>query len=396
MDNYIISKITDYYSTNKNLQLSKELRNKAICKNLLKKCFKSTCYVAYTTNKSLSLVSLPSKKTINDFPSLDYESMYSKSIKNYAIFYKIEDSQRNIHIFQLLPKKYYEFKPETRSNITETCFYSISDDSFWVVINHEDAYFFKNLELKKSVVLETGFFFEEVLLNNRLHSDFYSQYITVQDLITNDVFKTNLEKETYYDIISKEYIIIDCSVTSSFLDNVLPKDEVELKDKKNSLFKFHLVKGSPNTIKLEFIKYMPEKYRLNRINPEMGYYWSKNEEENNVVIYCKETLINTITIEDMENILAIEAVDTDNILVEYDTYFGLIDIYTGKMFKKIDMATKIPGLKYLGYIEKEGDYYHLLTVIDNVDIGEWKQFVLDLNFNILYTIEKDEYLCFHD
>ena len=60
--------------------------------------------------------------------------------------------------------------------------------------------------------LKEGFFFDEVLLDDKLHSDFFGKELIVKDLVTEDVYRLPFLGETYYDIISKDMILIDFSV----------------------------------------------------------------------------------------------------------------------------------------------------------------------------------------
>ena len=392
MDTFIVSKIADYFSTSRNLRLSKELKNKTISKVLMEKCYKSTGYVIYPSEKGMKVVRVPSKIEKSDFPELNYDDMISKGIKNYMFYYTMKS--KSLHAFQLLPHRYIEIKVE--EDLEETCFFEVTENSFWLVVNHVSAYFFQDLKQTKKVRLEEGFFFDEVLLDDKLHSDFFGKELIVKDLVTEDVYRLPFLGETYYDIISKDMILIDFSFADKVLEDVLPKDDLPKEDRRNCLFKFHLVKGSPNKINLEFIKYLDKEIKPQRFCPKNGFFWSRNDEDDKIFLFCKDKLIKEITIEKMDDAIAIEQLDDEKILIEYEDSITTLDFATGTLDPKIDMKKNIDRLKFLGHLEKAGDYYHVIVIVDDDEIGEWKQFVLDQSFHTIYEIVDDKYYFYTD
>lgn len=392
MDTFIISKISDYYSTSRNYLLAKELKNKTVSKVLLEKCHKHTGYVCYTDTKSLRTVSVPMKKERTDYPELNYDEMTSKGITNNMFYYSLKSNV--IHAFQFLPSKYVQLNIDEA--IEETVFYEIDERSFWLVINHTHIYKFERLKRTKKITLGSGFFFEEVLLDNKLHSDFFGEEIIVQDLDDEEVYRLKLLNNTYYDIIAKDLVVIDFSFNEKILDGVLPNNNLSTEEKKNCLFRFHLVKGSPNKIELEFVSFLPKDLKIQRFCAKNGFFWSRNDESNCLYLYRRDKQLAKIEIPDMDKTISIGELDNERILVEYDYELAVIDFETGKMSGKIDMKSRIEKLKYLGTIEKQGDYYHCIILLDQEEIGAWRQYVLDQNFSPIYEITEDKYYFYTD
>ena len=124
--------------------------------------------------------------------------------------------------------------------------------------------------------------------------------------------------------------------------------------------------------------------------------WSRNDEDDKIFLFCKDKLIKEITIEKMDDAIAIEQLDDEKILIEYEDSIITLDFATGTLDPKIDMKKNIDRLKFLGHLEKAGDYYHVIVIVDDDEIGEWKQFVLDQSFHPIYEIVDDKYYFYTD
>jgi hypothetical protein len=392
MDTFIISKISDYYSTSRNYLLAKELKNKTVSKVLLEKCHKTTGYVCYVDGKTLKTVSVPMKKEKSDYPELNYEEMTSKGIKNNMFFYNLKGNV--IHCFQFLPYKYVQLNIDEA--IEETVFYEVDERCFWLVVNHTHIYKFERLKRTSKITLGSGFFFEEVLLDNKLHSDFFGEEMIVQDLDDEEVYRLKFLNNTYYDIIAKDLVVIDFSFNEKVLEGVLPSNNLTLEEKKNCLFRFHLVKGSPNKIELEFVSFLPKELKIQRFCAKNGFFWSRNDEINTIYLYKRDKELAKIEIPDMDQTISVGELDKERILIEYDSDIAILEVESAKLSNKIDMKSRIDNLKYLGTIEKVGDYYHVIVLLDQEEIGAWRQYVLDQNFSPVYEIIDDKYYFYSD
>ncbi len=392
MDTFIISKISDYFAVSKNYTLAKEIKNKAVSKVLLEKCHRHTAYVCYTDTKGMRSISVPTLKEKTDYPEMNYDEMTSKGIKNNMFFYSLK--QKQIHAFQFLPYKYTVL--DVDEELDETVFYEIDDRSFWLIVNHTHMYKFERNKRTKKINLAPGFFFEEVLIDNKLHSDFFGDEIVIQDLLNEEVYKLKLLNNTYYDIIAKDLPLLDFSFNENVLNGVLPNNDLKLDEKKNVLFRFHLVKGSPNSIALEFVSFLPKEFKIQRICAKNGYFYSRTDDKKELSIYKREKEIVKHEIPDMDQVISVQQIDDERLLIEYNSEIIIVDIATGKMGQRINMKQRIDKLKYLGTIEKVGDYYNIIILKDQEEIGAWAQYVLDQNLSPIYEITEDKYFMYSD
>lgn len=396
MDIFIISKISDYFSVSKCYDLAMEIKNKAVSKILLEKqekYYKRTAYVCYPDTNGIRSISVPNMIEKTDYPELNYKEMTSKGIKNYMFFYNLK--QKHIHAFRFFHFEYIVL--DVDEELDETVFYEIDEISFWLNVNHTHMYQFEGNKRTKKINLTQGFFFEEVLIHNKLHSDFFGDEIVIQDLLTEEAYKLRLLNNTYYDIVAKDLIIIDFSFNENVLNRVLPNNDLKLEDKKNALFKFYLVKGNPNYITLEFVKWLPKEYsKIERICAKNGYFFLKNDSNKELSIFKREKEIVRHEVPQNEKIVSIQYFDSEKLLIEYNTEIIFVYIATGKMGKRIDMKQKIDRLKYLGTFEKVGDYYNINVLLDKEDLGCWAKYVLDQNFLPIYTITEEFFLMYSD
>lgn len=393
MDTFIISKISQYYSITKNLELSKQIKNKMIARILISHCYKTTGYVCYVTDNQLRTVSIPSIKEKTNFPKLDYGSMQSKGIKNNMFYY--HSNQKKMHAFQLLPYKYEEIPFD--ETIDEIQFIEVNPKQFWVIINHTHIYLFDSLKRKKKVPLQSGFFFEECLFDNCLFSDFFGSEIIAQNLDTNDLFKINFGgNSTYYDILCKDLVVIDFSFNADILAGVLPNNDLKAEDKKNCLFKFHLVKKVPNTIQLEFMSFLPPELKIIKFCTKNGLYYSRLEEQEMLSLWRRDQEIKRVSIPNMKAAICIDQLDDQRMYIEYDKSVIILDFISGSIIANIDMTTRIENLKFLGVIQKGGEYVTIVIMRDQEELGGWRQYVLDQSFTPIYEITDDSFYFYHE
>lgn len=384
MDTFIISKIGDYYSATKNFELARQIKNKTISKVLLQKCYRNSTYIVYVIENSLKTISLPIKREKTDYPELNYKDMINKAIKNLLFFYQMKTQK--IHVFQHLPYKHLQISVD--ENIEEANFCEIDEYTFILNVNHTHLYTFEKFKLVKKIPLAQGFFFEETIFENIMYSQFFGNELIVQDLDTLDEFRLKFKGDTYYDFISKDLVIIDFAFVDDLLPNALPNNNLEKEAKKNCLFKFHLIKGSPNSIGLEFVAFLPKELKIHRIDFKNGLYWSKIRDEKIVTIWKKDNEVHQVYLEEYEKATEFEKIDSDNILVKYNQQIDLIDVESGKILK-FDITQKIENVKAIGTVKKVGDYFNVTVNTDLDSMCGWKQFVMDMNFNIVYQIDRE-------
>lgn len=386
MDTFIISKISDYLPASKNYELAKSVKNSALTKILLEKCLSSAAYVIYINGDRMRTISVPIMKEKTDYPKLNYADMTVKYIKNAAFFYSVKS--RVIHSFQYSPALYTVLNID--EDIEETCFYEIDDYSFLLNINHSHIYEYKRLKRVKKYTLATGFFFEETLFDNYFYSEFFGEEIIVQHLASNETFRLKLNCNTYYDFISREYILIDFAFAENPISGVLPNNNLTKEERKNCLFKYHLLSGTPNKISLEFVSFLPKDYKFQKFCFNKGFYWARVDEEKCVSIWQNTKENYKIKISDMDKIIDIDQIDNQRLIVEYEQELAIIDFDSGLMSSKIDMTKKIKGLRSLGTIRKVGNYFIIVCLLHVEKLGGWREYVLDQNFNIVYEIEQEE------
>lgn len=386
MDTFIISKISDYLPASKNYELAKFIKNNSVSKILLEKCLNSAAYVIYMNGDRMRTLSVPILKEKNDYPKLNYSEMTVKYIKNVAFFYSTKS--RVIHSFQFSPSVYTVLNID--EDIEETGFYEIDDYSFLLNINHTHIYEFRMLHRIRKSNLSSGYFFEETLFDNLFYSEFFGEEIIVQQLKTNETYKLKLNCNTYYDFISKEYILIDFAFADQPISNVLPSNNLTKDDRKNCLFKYHLLTGTPNKISLEFVSFLPKEHKFQKFCFNKGFFWSRLDEEKCISLWQNTREIFKIKISDMDKVIDIDQIDNQRLIVEYEQELAIIDFENGKMSSKIDMTKKIKGLRSLGTIRKVGNYFTLVCLLHVEKLGGWREYVLDQNFNIVYEIEQEE------
>lgn len=385
MDNFLISQIIQYLPDSKSFEYAHSMKNRAISKILLRKCLLNPTYVVYINREKLRTIHIPTQKENTNYPKLKYSEMNSSSLSNLAFFYAQETNI--IHTFQFWPAEYKILKFKEKIEIA--LFYDVGDQNLMININHTHIYVFRKLVLVKIIPLASGFIFEETLLDNIIYSEFFGNEIVVQQLDNNEEFNLKLKSNTYYDFISKDLILIDFSFAEEPLDNILPSNNLANEAKKNCLFKYHLLKGRPNKISLEFVAFLPFEYKFKKFCFKKGLYWARHDEQCYLTLWQSRKEIAKIEIADLDKVICIEQIDEMRLIVEYEKDIAIIDFELGTISPKIDMTKRIKDLRSLGSIKKVGDHFTLVCLLQSEDAG-WREYVLDQNFCIIYEMESDE------
>jgi len=334
----------------------------------------------------MKLTAIPTLKEKTDFPEANYEDMFSKGINNCMFFWN--GKNKNILAYQFLP--YRAENLQFDEEIDEAFFFQINDYSFWVVINHTQAYKFDRLKRTKKVTL-TGFQYRECYIDGFMYADYYGEELCVHDLAEDRSYRLKFLQASYWEIVTKDLVVIDFSHHEKTLEGVLPPNELKSEDKRNVLFRMNLVKGSENTINLEFLSFLPSNYNIIKLNPSLGLYYSRTEETKTLNIFKEEKEIVEIDIPDLDQVCEIKIVDNDKMYIQSKKEIIVFDVLTGNIEKRYTIANKLGErgvLKEVANFEKMGDYYVIYIIIEcPVDQHPWRTYVTDLNFDIIYNVE---------
>ena len=83
-------------------------------------------------------------------------------------------------------------------------------------------------------------------------------------------------------------------------------------------------------------------------------------------------------------------------LVEYTRFVVVIDFMRCSVLNIIDMKQRIPEIKFNCVLEQFGDYYHQTLLIDQEELGSWRNYILDQNFEKVWEIEGDDFYLFSE
>lgn len=386
LDNYIIHKIANYLPNSKVYSFSKNINNRILCRYFFEKVHIHSLYVVYP-NKSLEIVVIPKNKNLEYEVNYNknFEGYNNKSIKNNMFFYM--QLEKEIYAFQFIPPKTKILKLD--ENIDELYFYSKNDTVFWLIVNHTHVYKFNNYIQEAKVSLSEGFFFEELFIDEIVYSDFFGEQFVVHDLNKNKSFNLEFSQSAYYNVLSKEYVLVDFSQTEKLIDpSPLPSTDSKPVEKRNSLFKFYLVDSyDKGRISLEFVSFLPYSLNFEGFNEYCCYYWAKDYDNKFISLWFKEKELGKIYISNMEDTLVIDKLDGFRIYIEYKIEIHLVDFARCCIINKIDLTTRIPQLKTLGHFESIGDYYKIIVLLNQKEIGAYRHYILDQDLFPIYELK---------
>ena len=389
VDPYCIAKITSFIPDSKTYSYALNAKNKHISKLLFTNALKKSTYLFYTKDTP-EIYSLPSKKQVTNerIPKINFENFNMKRLENYAFFYN--NNEKEIHSFQFNPFNYALLKVD--ESIEETGFYLTGLNSFFVIVNHKSLYKFSNLSLVNIIPLVDGFFFEEVFIGDYLYSDFYGDELIMQNISEKNSYRLKFANPTHYDIIGRDMIVIDFS-GEKVLD-VLPPSDKKKEDLKNILFRFNKIEDGK--ISLEFIDYLPAEVKVERFDENNDLFFSRHLEEKYLTFWNKNKLLGKLDLTHDEKIVNISKLDDNRMLVEYTRYIVVIDFLKCAVLNIIDMKQRIPEIRYNCVLEQFGDYYHQTLLVDQEELGAWRNYILDQNFEKVLEIEGDDFHLFSE
>ncbi len=391
MDTFIISKISNYFSTLKNFQLSKSIKNKAISKIFIEKCVKETCFVVEASKQGLKFTKIPSLKQTEEFTNIDFSDVDSVGFKNHLFLYK--EKEKKIHAFQISPLKYNVINIQEEIS-GEISLYEINSTSAWITVNSKSAYKIVNLNLEATKTFTAGFGeYEHLIIENKLYADYAGEEMIVQDLEMDIEYRLKFKNFTYIDILSKDLVIIDFCYQPDVLDGVLPVNSMNDINKKNCLFKFHLIPSS-KSISLEFVSFLAEDVRPFKISPKEGLWYSRTDTFNKIELYSREKRFAVHEQPGFNECFYITNLGEDSIIIQFTKEIILIDVLTGQIGKKIDLRQTWSNLRYIGPFDLCGQYFNALVVLDEEDEeldGSFRYFVLDMDFKPIIEIKHDSF-----
>ena len=395
----VISKIAAYLSDPKVYEFATKAANKTVSRHLYSICLRKSTYIFYMKDTP-EIVTLPSKKLVQSskIPKKNFESFNNKALPNYAFFYN--NNEKEVHTFQFNPFDYVLIKIDEA--IDEIYLYKVNSLLFYMIVNQVCLYKVQNLKIIEKVPLTEGFFFEQVLIDDYLYSDFFGDQLIVNHLTKNssndyESYKLKFKLESHYDIIGKDMVVIDFS-GEDVVDDVLPKSDKKREDLKNCLFRFSLVKGTPNKISLEFIDYLPSELKIERFDDEQYLFMSRHLEEKYMTFWHKSKCLGRYSMEhpDGEKVVNISNLADNRIMVEYITSLVVIDFLKCCVINKVDLKSREPKLKFNCSIDCYGDYYHQTLLVEQEELGAWRNYILDQNFEKVVDIEGDDYAVFNE
>lgn len=456
MDPILISNIIKYYPITKSYNLSKELKHRIISKNILFTILSSRFYLLLKEESRINLIQFPSQTSKLQF---EYNSDdVIEGIEGFVFIYKsgpvfnsgktvkcIDLNQLSIFSIQLgnVRKELSFFR-----NSNKTFTYNLFD--FAVIEKGSSIFLIKDKRILLTYTLSYGIIYDEVYISysnsieyDRLVSNTVGECLTVQLMNTGKIYKTKFKSQVKYQVLSSSFILVEMTdLKDSFFIDLLPKSVNNLKIS-SVLFKYYLVDGIivensrvgtgrlnenteiENKISLEYVRFFEFPMEIEIISYEKGIWYSKQTVNSSdyVNIYRNDRMIKEVQVQD--GYISIVSLMGDRLLLEYETFYivfsYLNDSSQDNYTHKIDMMNKIPFLYKLGTLSRYGDYYHLVCVVydhdkeeekeeENDEIDEndenddegnrkkeicWKNYILDMGFNIIYEVDDDWFHCFY-
>ena len=406
-----ISHIINYFPISKNFALAKHIKNRLLSKIIFEKCFKQTAYIVAPRNNTLVMTSVPDNKRIGEgiVPNMNFENHMKQGIKNYTFYY----AEKKMQCFQFDPFKHVE--TEYEEDIDTVHYIPLGHTSFYAIVNRETMYRYDNLVEMSKVTIPRDVAFAPAIINGLLYHDLFSDDLVVMDLKTLYVYEIKFQQTTYTTIVSKDYVIIDCSQEDETLpdDSILPvtvgKDEEDTRYmKRNCLFKQRLVHGDEGKIEIEFVKYLPHTLQLEVLDYINGYYWAyesvkmdeSTEQLEYIYFFHKENEINKFLIPDLKDVTVIDKFDNDRVFVQYETRIILLSISSGKVLNDYDLTKEFIhdfGVVHMSALFcSVGDYIHIQVRYENKEEqGKWGYYILDQDFKIVQEVKEEWYQLYY-
>lgn len=392
----IIVTICSYFPDSKNYLIAKEIKNKYVSTALFDFSYRQNAYL-FLLKENLRIQKLPSGKVIDKrLPVINFEKFTNESLKNYLFFYNPND--KDFHAFKLNPFEYRLLK--VNETIEEIIFYYISDEVFLALVNHKTVYKFKNLKLIENIPLTDGFFFEEVYIDEMIYSDFFGDFFVVQSLKmemndqnkpTYPFYKLKFEQSTHYTVIGKDMVVIDFAVEKT-LKNVLPPNNKQKDDLKNILCKFNLV--PVDRISLEFVDFLPYELKIESFDIERYLYYSMHLEEKFITLWQKNKQLGRVDLTHEDKVVEIKKLNKNNLVIGYSAcILAIVDFMTCNVKNIIDLKLNLQDIKYHCCLQPIGNYFVADAIGESEDeVGSWKNYILDTNFEQVYELDDDDFI----
>lgn len=405
LDPYTISKVFSYLPTSTSYTLLSEFKNKQLSKIIYYNCLKSVSYLFYVHENGPKIMSIPSNKqlTYKSIPNINFETYDCQSLNNFAVFYK--DSEIAMKVFQFQPFKFKEIF--YREDIHEIQLYPINIYSFYILINLKTLYLVKDLEVSRVIELSEGFFYRPILIliENLLFSSSRGEQLIVQDLNNNNsknnTYSYLFNKSISYYIIRKDLIVFDVAeiIEYDFGSSLVVNKETE---KNKGIFKMTLEYEDynprnstiSNSISFKFIDYLPHTTVPEIFHQDEGSFYCRDYNEKMIYFYKESTLLGKYQLKE-DQLTDIIKLNPSQLLICYTRDCDVVNFYNCSIAHRINLVEKNPLIKLNANIEKFGDYFHQTYIKKNNDLGEWKDCILNQNFEKIIEIDSQNYILFH-
>lgn len=401
LDFHIIDKITKFLPNGLVFKVAKNCMNKRLSKILFSNCFQVGLYLFAYDPTTPKVYSLPSMKeiVIPGMPSIDLMNYDSISIKNFGIIYNTEE--KFLHLFQLNPLRYVKLDLKDSLNDKSEAYF-ISNNSFHLV--SKDYYYkVEDMKVTKSIKHEMSSNNDIVIIGDYLVNDGFGDSIKVININTEKVYEYKFEFGTHFTVISKDMIAIDLTEgneTSLYPENSIVEAE-DIMKLRNTILNMSFVEPQEGETKgkiaFSFEAFISDDLEIKRFNTENAEFYSINVVDQNITLYRRTKEIATIDLKHDTHLFEIATpINDTTLLVEFNTYLLIIDFTQGKIVHEVNLKEKFPEIHVNVSTEPCGIMFLNVMLRDQVELGAWRHWILDPDFNRTIEIKQEEYFVFHD
>lgn len=233
-------------------------------------------------------------------------------------------------------------------------------------------------------------------------------------------FKTEFQGSIHYLVLGAHHLLIDLS-TYIHIEKFIPYNtSLNKKEYKNALFKIHL--NEPNEIKLEFLFSLPDDLSFERFDIKETSYFAKSPKENSLVLMNKDKLIGKVSINNLNKSYSVMQIDYIRLAVQFDETLLIIDFYYAKVVQKANLMEHLGKALYfnhedyfnneaksiissnslesqslfVGELKSSGEFYQIALCYQVKNIKEWRYFILNQSFNLVYEMNNSKYFVVTD
>lgn len=459
MDYTLISSILNYLPIYKRYHFSNEICNRTISKYLKESVHKSNVYIFYPTiDDPEKLISLPSgAKSSISLRNQELSEMICKVITNFIFFYKENENHLNVIILNPYVKSIITFEEPIKEihfySVEFNKFYAILNNKFLYVVDKlqivEKASL--NKEFFYRPVLINDVLYSDVSGKNLV----VQKLSNANNFQTSKEITFEFDSKLRYIILGANLILVDLSTSPNYKEYLKDYDVISnkikyKKDCKNCLFS--LTEDDTETgLNLKLIRIITEDEIVYRFDLDTSSFYSKPIKGNYLTCWVKGVNIGVVHFNCLKNCLSVFPVDKNRLAVQFPLSLDLIDFYTGKVVQVIDIDSKFTMIinpvlsennlnlnlsncsltnsnsnlesqqqdqhqlpqqqqeQYLQHMKKlngqqllignlfsVGEYYCMTIHVSNKGIIEWKHYILNQAFDIIYEMENNSFVVVSD